>query len=306
MKRERKPEMMRGLAVIALAMLAGCGGNGETPDNQDAGIANVGAPDPSPDIPARFTGTWDQDAASCSAAASDMRLTIAARQLQFYDGSARVASVTKGEDDSVKVNAVLDSEGITREEQFTLTLGDDGRLTVRANGGEDVRVRCSATNGGKGANGQATVTPLLNIAPDSIALVDPQSGRTRRVQFGTQASDALDAVGRAAGEPVERGTNRECESGPLDFARFDDGLTLLVKDGDFVGWSLQAPSKVSTMSGVGIGSTRKQFASSYKVENVANSEGREVKAGAMHALLSGDGAQAKIARLWAGASCHFP
>ncbi|MBR0552185.1 hypothetical protein [Stakelama marina] len=130
------------IASILAFGLAACGGNDAEPapaaDNVGAANAVSQAGDT---IPQRFAGTWDTSADACTRPDSEMRLVVSRDRLKFYAGTARVRLVTRADGELV-VAATLDSEGMTEERQYRLSLSDDGKLRVVADAARTIRVRC--------------------------------------------------------------------------------------------------------------------------------------------------------------------
>ena len=148
--------------------------------------------------------------------------------------------------------------------------------------------------------------PLLNLAPGALSLVDPNSGRSRELAFGLDRATLENALELALGKPAERGSNRECGEGAMDFARMPGGLLVWFQEGKFVGWFTDdSATKLTTASGVGIGSTRKDLTGAYTAEISESSLGEEFTAGELSGLLSGSGPAAKITAIWSGQVCNF-
>lgn len=150
--------------------------------------------------------------------------------------------------------------------------------------------------------------PLLNLAPDAMSLVDPQSGRARELAFGTAREVTVTGATAALGKPSDTGRNGECGEGAMEFVEFG-GLTLWFQQNKFVGWFLEgATPKLTTATGAGIGSTRKQVADALAISDVADSSlGREFATdrGNLSGLLDGAGDAAKVTALWSGQACIF-
>lgn len=151
----------------------------------------------------------------------------------------------------------------------------------------------------------AAQAPALAIDGEGLRLVDPASGRARPIAFGTPRSDVLSALARRG--PPQTGTNAECGAGPLAYARFGDGLTLQFQDDRFAGWSVDraGTGRISTMSGIGPGSTRADLEGAYAVRFPDSTLGTEFAAGDMGGLLDGPARTARITDLWAGVTCLF-
>ena len=148
--------------------------------------------------------------------------------------------------------------------------------------------------------------PLLNLAPGALSLVDPNSGRSRELAFGVERATVEDALALALGKPAERGSNGECGEGAMDFARMPGGLLVWFQKGKFVGWFLDnAGAKLTTASGIGVGSARKDVTGAYDAKIAASSLGEEFTAGELSGLLSGTGPTAKVTAIWSGQVCNF-
>lgn len=151
----------------------------------------------------------------------------------------------------------------------------------------------------------AAQPPALAVDGEGLRLIDPASGSARPIGFGTPQGAVMGAL--AFRGPAEAGRNEECGAGPLDIANWPDGLTLYFQDGAFVGWWVRDPSKgaITTVSGIGTGSTRADLNKVQTIEVAETSLGTEFSSGAMAGLLDGPGREAKVTALWAGASCVF-
>ena len=103
----------------------------------------TGAPETTAAIPARFHGRWDASREACARASSEMRLTVAASTLRFYESVGQVTGV-RSAGDAVAVDLRTTGEGETRTETRTLRLGSDGQLVVESGGTSATRVRCPA------------------------------------------------------------------------------------------------------------------------------------------------------------------
>ena len=105
---------------------------------------------------------------------------------------------------------------------------------------------------------------MISIDSEGLRLVDPNSGATRPLPFATPEADVLAVVSRR-GAPASSDVNAECGAGPTKIVQWPDGLSLLFQNDAFVGWSLDGRSapKLTTMSGVGAGSTRAELEGAY-------------------------------------------
>lgn len=148
--------------------------------------------------------------------------------------------------------------------------------------------------------------PLLNLASDGLSLVDPESGSTRHVEFGTAQYQTTQMIGSALGNFTGQAENPECGAGPLTSFDYPGGLTLFFQEGKFAGWDLDGQGGYSTANGIAIGTTRTELGESGSEVTVEESSiGHEFAAGELYGLLSDPGATGKVTNLWAGTTCIF-
>ena len=146
--------------------------------------------------------------------------------------------------------------------------------------------------------------PALALDGQGLRLVDRASGGTRAIPFGTPEAAVLAALHPLRGPPTERANNDECPAGPMAFAEWEDYFQLVFQDGRFVGWWVDDPG-LTTMSGLGVGSSRADLDAAYKAEVGESTLGPEFSAGGLGGLLSTRGPTARVTTLWAGTICAF-
>lgn len=145
------------------------------------------------------------------------------------------------------------------------------------------------------------VNAALTVDAEGLRVVNTQTGATTPLSFGAPQAQVLTAVERLRG-PAVRARNGECD---FDVANWTDGLGLTFRGGRFLGWTLgrSATDTLTTMSGVGVGSTRQALEDSYTASVSATSLGTEFRAGGLSGLLDGTGPTAAISYMWAGEVC---
>lgn len=153
----------------------------------------------------------------------------------------------------------------------------------------------------------ATPTGAVALDQEGLRLVS-DTGSTRLVAFGTPTADTVAALSSVLGNPSDRSMNEECGAGPTEFVTWSPELDALFMDGKFTGWSVGSRStgKVTTMDGIGIGSTRQQLTAAFadlKLEE--SSLGLEFAAGSLSGVLDRDGPTGKVEAIWGGTSCVF-
>lgn len=83
------------------------------------------------EIPEAFHGVWDYVKGSCDPA-SDLRMDIGARAIEFYESHGTVTAVEDATADAVTVTLAMEGEGETWETKERFTLSDGGKtLTPR-------------------------------------------------------------------------------------------------------------------------------------------------------------------------------
>lgn len=149
---------------------------------------------------------------------------------------------------------------------------------------------------------------VVQVALDGegLRLVVQSSGSTRLLAFGNGASDVIGAVTTPLGATMARGTNADCGAGAVQFASFADGLSIITQQDRFIGWAARRSTTdrtMTTMSGIGVGSTRLDLDAVYNATVSRTTLGVEFAAGGIYGVLDGDGPSARITDLWAGTSC---
>lgn len=139
---------------------------------------------------------------------------------------------------------------------------------------------------------------------EGVRFVDPSTGATRLLAFGTPSQPALAALGTAMGPPAERQVNSDCGAGPILHVQWPNGFTALIQEERFLGWGVAEPG-LTTMDGVGLGSRRSQIEQGRQISVEETTLGTEFRSGDIGGLLSSDQADAEITHLWAGLTCHF-
>jgi len=158
----------------------------------------------------------------------------------------------------------------------------------------------------KDSAADSTVRVLLALDGEGLRLALESSGSTRLLAFGMESSAVIAALTAALGPPRSRGTNFDCGAGQMDFVVFADGLSIGVQSDRFVGWSARVSDTggtMTTMSGVGVGSTRAALDSSYVADVARSTLGVEWVAGGIAGVLDGESPAARITDMWAGANC---
>jgi hypothetical protein len=172
-----------------------------------------------------------------------------------------------------------------------------------AQAGEATRIaRSTAADSAVNPDGSV----LLSLDGDGLRIVLASAGSTRLLAFETESEAVITAVSASLGSPASQGTSIDCGGGAMDFVTFADGLSINIQRGRFVGWSARASSRsnsLTTMRGIGVGSTRAALDSADAVRVGTTSLGEEFSAGGIAGVLDGAARAARITALWAGLNC---
>ncbi len=145
----------------------------------------------------------------------------------------------------------------------------------------------------------------LAVEGEGLRFFARSTGSATPLAFGLGADQVLGVLERNRG-PAARGTNEDCGAGPVQYASWADGLSVVLQKDRFVGWSLdgRAAGVLQTANGVGPGSTRATLDQAFGTVTVSQTSlGTEFAAGEVFGLLDGPGPTAKITDMWAGVSC---
>jgi hypothetical protein len=162
-----------------------------------------------------------------------------------------------------------------------------------------------ATTAGAGTSTSVAddVQLLVVLTADGIGFTTQDSGSVSRLDFGSDQQLTRDTVVKSLGEPAGEGTQEECGEAPHDSAWWGD-ILLAFDDGEFVGWSIDRQSELTTADGIGLGSTLDEVEAAIGPADVTEgSLGREFTAGAYWGLL--DGSEDVVDFLSAGTICTF-
>lgn len=143
---------------------------------------------------------------------------------------------------------------------------------------------------------------VLALEGEGLRVFNALSGAARPIPFGSAMDSTLDILRRVQGvEPREQGENPDCGA---HYATWEGGLTTWFDDDRFVGWSVRdGDGTLTTATGVGLGSTRAEWESSYVVQQFNSTLGVEFTAGEMAGLFESGEPDARVVNLWAGHVC---
>jgi hypothetical protein len=162
-----------------------------------------------------------------------------------------------------------------------------------------------------GSGGETGV--IVTVAGEGLRLVDSRSGSARPLDFGSPRAQVVQALTTLEGETPTGAVSPDCGEGLQESLRWRTGLITWFQGDEFVGWSLNqrhpgqpAPRRrVTTMGGVGLGSTRAEMEEVYVTTIDDTSLGVEFSAGGFHGILESRRMDAVVTNLWAGMSCIF-
>lgn len=162
----------------------------------------------------------------------------------------------------------------------------------------------------------------LVLTSGALQLVDQITGASNELPFGTPENQLTEIINNTLkSKAVSIGVNAECSAGPLKMVAWSNGLTVVFQENNtksadlkidwlFQGWFIdvtkEGANKLTTMAGLGIGTTLAEIQSDYEIDVKKTSFGQEFStASGLHGILDGTGKNAKIIHLWSGVSCNF-
>ncbi len=157
----------------------------------------------------------------------------------------------------------------------------------------------------------------LALTSNALQLVNQQSGTTNEINFGMPLEQMVEMLNKVLQNKVSSiQVNSECGAGPLKMASWSNGLIVVFQqkktntEWQFAGWFMNAASggfkPLTTMAGIGIGSTRAEMESAYTIKVSKTSLGHEFSTSSgLYGILNGPGKNAKITNMWSGLSCNF-
>lgn len=164
--------------------------------------------------------------------------------------------------------------------------------------------------------GAAAQASAVRVALDGegLRLVETPSGRTRLLAFGTPARVAQDALTRAWGPAAEPVEVPDCAAEPLTQIAWPNGMSVLLVDSAFAGWSASGrrpdaePSPdpvVQSMAGLRVGAKRTEVERAYTLQVQETSLGTEFDAGGIFGVFEDATPGAEVVALWAGQACIY-
>ncbi|NEZ54786.1 hypothetical protein D0962_07090 [Leptolyngbyaceae cyanobacterium CCMR0082] len=149
----------------------------------------------------------------------------------------------------------------------------------------------------------------LALSGEGVLVVDQQSGKTQTIPFETDLETSQTAISASLGEPTETAENGECGAGPMSFITWSNGFTLNAMENQFVGWTVRPETEsanLTTLDGVGLGSTLVELEENYDVGVIESSLGTEFNASnSLFGLLDANEPDGMVTYLWAGVACNF-
>lgn len=151
----------------------------------------------------------------------------------------------------------------------------------------------------------APAEPTVVLAGDGLAITGG-AGAATPLPFGSGEDDLRSAVEPVLGPADVEPSPADCGNGSDRFVTWPDRLRAEIIDGEFVGWFAGPASPLTTVEGVGPGSTLPELRASNAVEVLDTTLGVEFQP-TDGAGLSGllDGPAGTVTDTWAGSVCIF-
>lgn len=261
------------LALAALALAAGCAAC-------------------KPDQPAAPPGPESQVVGGYSPADPTEPAVLAAAN--FAAGAA-----SKGTAELLSVDGAEKQVVAGMNYRLNLTLSDGSRWKATVYRALDNRMALTSSR-----QLPPLVQPEMRVDARGLQLTE-QGKETLSLPFGTPQAEVLKALSfRGASK---QSTNPDCGEGPVQFAQWPDGLSLLFQNGKFGGWGLSGKgAALHTTDALRIGSEIGQVRVAGHEEIAETTLGTEFTVNGVHGVLEGKGDAARVSAMWAGElSCVF-
>lgn len=268
----RRSTLLPVAALLALAAVPGCKGKDETAGPARQADQHVG-------------GGFEQVDTTKRGVIAAAKFAAAATS----KGAAQLLSV-----DSAEKQVVA---GTNYRLNLTLSDGSRWRVTVRRRLDDGMQLVSSRQL-------PPLVQPEMRVDAKGIQLSE-QGKPMRSIVFGRPRTEVLKALSFRG--PPKLSINPECGEGPVQFAQWPDGLSLLFQDGKFGGWGLRGKGGgLHTTDALRIGSLVAQIRVAGPEEIAQTSLGTEFTINGVHGVLKGEGETAHIVAMWSGElSCVF-
>lgn len=155
----------------------------------------------------------------------------------------------------------------------------------------------------------------LVLTTNALQLLNEETGSSTDLLFGMELDQVVDIINTTIDSKFkETQINARCGEGPLNMASWENGLVLtfqenkITKNWEFAGWVMEGnaikPDALTTISGIGIGSSFQELEEAYETEVKKTSNGNQfTTSNGLHGILSGEGKDAEIKVLWSGITC---
>lgn len=165
-----------------------------------------------------------------------------------------------------------------------------------------------------GAASSSTSAPTaeggLGVGPDGLQLID--GAHVTQLPFGTGRDEVFTVLEEVLGtSPTVTQSSPECGNQADEQLLWPGQLSVDIRDDQMISWQLDRGSPLTTVSGVGLGSTLADVESSIVIMVDETSLGTEFategtgEGGGMGGLLTGSEPTATVTELWAGEICVF-
>jgi hypothetical protein len=140
------------------------------------------------------------------------------------------------------------------------------------------------------------------LDPEGLRLFVNETGASRLIAFGAAQDEVAAQLSRALPEPQQAYPEDENCGAMIQLPR--SGLNVYFRDGEFAGWGIDDASRLTTVAGIGMGSTRKALEAVVVTKMFAESTlEHEFDAGGISGTFASGAKDTKINALWAGDAC---
>ncbi len=242
-----------------------------------------------------MTGIWSTTRARARALAAVVALGLAATAC---GSSGDEGTATAGSAPTTEASATGSDAATADTSTGTIGAADQGSSTSTGGAGSSSTTAAPAMEGG------------LGVSPDGLQLID--GARITQLPFGTSRDEVFTILEEVLGvSPTATLSSPECGNQADEQLLWPGQLSVDIRDDQMISWQLDRDSPLTTVSGVGLGSTRAEVESSIVIMVDESSLGTEFategsgEGGGMGGLLTGPEDTGTVTELWAGEICAF-
>lgn len=156
----------------------------------------------------------------------------------------------------------------------------------------------------------------LVLTTNALQLLNEETGASTDLLFGMELDQVVEIINTTIDSKFnDTQINSKCDEGPLNMASWENGLIITFQENkisrnwEFAGWIMEGnaknPDALTTISGIGIGSSFQELEDAYEIDVKKTNDGSQFStSNGLYGIISGEGKDAEIKILWSGITCR--